>query len=371
MNLPPRTDLDDVYPLPTVAQRRTALGDMRDFIALLFGTTTAALRTVWETFRLNGPGTLSNLGLDFSVAANAMTINVKTRALAVPTAADPVLCSMRNVTAATGDSNLRALTAATAFVLSSGSTFGHTSAVEGRLYLYLIDNVGTLELAVSSKFFGVMGLVSTTAEGGAGLADSATVMYSTVARANVPFRLIAMTRDTQTVAGTWTAVPTMVNVGQQTPFENDDSTGNTATATSAAACTGNAATATSAAACTGNAATATSAAACTGNAATATKLQTARLLNGASFDGTADVTVPTLTPGFGAVGSFTIAVQTAATLLLRGGTIFGSGMVAARQNGSTNDWDSDGGAALSGTWQLLSGALPAVANSVGFWQRIA
>jgi hypothetical protein len=140
---------------------------------------------------------------------------------------------MRNVTAATGDSNLRALTAATAFVLSSGSTFGHTSAVEGRLYLYLIDNVGTLELAVSSKFFGVMGLVSTTAEGGAGAADSATVMYSTVARANVPFRLIAMTRDTQTVAGTWTAVPTMVNVGQQTPFENDDSTGNSATSTSA------------------------------------------------------------------------------------------------------------------------------------------
>ncbi|MDH1068949.1 hypothetical protein N5B96_05505 [Acinetobacter johnsonii] len=42
---------------------------------------------------------------------------------------------------------------------------------------------------------------------------------------------------------------------------------------------------------TGNAATATTAAACSGNAATATKLQTARTINGVSFDGSANITI--------------------------------------------------------------------------------
>ena len=42
----------------------------------------------------------------------------------------------------------------------------------------------------------------------------------------------------------------------------------------------------------GNAATASSAAACSGNAATATKLQNARTINGVSFDGSANVTIP-------------------------------------------------------------------------------
>ena len=56
--------------------------------------------------------------------------------------------------------------------------------------------------------------------------------------------------------------------------------------------TGNAATATTAAACSGNAATATTAAACSGNAATATKLQTARTIGGVSFDGSANINLP-------------------------------------------------------------------------------
>ena len=63
-------------------------------------------------------------------------------------------------------------------------------------------------------------------------------------------------------------------------------------ATTALACTGNAATATTASACSGNSATATTASSCSGNAATATALQTARTINGVSFDGTANITVP-------------------------------------------------------------------------------
>lgn len=63
---------------------------------------------------------------------------------------------------------------------------------------------------------------------------------------------------------------------------------------SSGSCTGNAATATQASnalACSGNAATATLAATCSGNSSTATRLQTARTINGVSFDGSANITV--------------------------------------------------------------------------------
>jgi hypothetical protein len=51
MNLPIRTKVDDVYPLPIISTLKTALGDMRDFIAQMLGTdsTSAAAR---NDFRL-------------------------------------------------------------------------------------------------------------------------------------------------------------------------------------------------------------------------------------------------------------------------------------------------------------------------------
>ena len=157
-------------------------------------------------------GAVQNLSLAFSVGASALTCNVKTRAGGVPSATDPVSATMRNATLATGDFIVRNLAAALSLVISSGSTLGHSNATAGRIYWYLIDNAGTLELAASTTYFGVNGIITTTAEGGAGAADSATVMYSTTARANVPFICIGRTVDTQTTAGTWAAAPSSVEL---------------------------------------------------------------------------------------------------------------------------------------------------------------
>jgi hypothetical protein len=192
----------------TSGQQKTNLGTLRDFIADLFGTTTAALRTVWEAFRLHGPDTLANASLTFAVGSSALTITLKTRAGATPSATDPVLVSQRSSTVGNGDFNLRAATAATSLVVSSGSTLGLANNDSTPVYVYLLDNAGTQELAISQKWFGASGIVSTTAEGGAGAADSATVMYSTTARSNVPFRAVARLTMPQTTAGTYAAVPT-------------------------------------------------------------------------------------------------------------------------------------------------------------------
>jgi len=196
--------IDDLSP----GQQKTNFGTLRDFIADLFGTTTAALDTVWAAFRLHAPTTLHNGSLTFAVGSSALTIALKTRAGATPSATDPVLIGQRSATAGNGDFNLRAVTAATSLVVSSGSTLGLGNSDSTPLYVYAIDNAGTEELAISQTWRGPSGICSTTAEGGAGAADSASVVYSTTARTNVPFRAIAKLVAPQTTAGTWAAVPT-------------------------------------------------------------------------------------------------------------------------------------------------------------------
>ena len=160
-----------------------------------------------------------NLSLVFTVAANALTCNVKARDGSAPSANSPVTVAWRNLTLTSGDFSENSITAALSLTVSSGSTLGHASAKAGDLYWYIINGGGP-ELAVSSKFFGEAGICSTTAEGGAGAADTAGVMYSVTARTNVSYRCIGRTVDTQTTAGTWTAVPTVVELWPFTPKLN-------------------------------------------------------------------------------------------------------------------------------------------------------
>jgi hypothetical protein len=79
-----------------------------------------------------------------------------------------------------------------------------------------IDNAGTVELAiVNSLTYGAFDeglLISTTAEGGVGGADSGTVIYSTSARTNVPFRVVGYVYSTQATAGSWATAPSNIAV---------------------------------------------------------------------------------------------------------------------------------------------------------------
>jgi hypothetical protein len=155
---------------------------------------------------------LQNLGLACSVASNALTINLKQAdgSTAPAAGSGAVKIAFRNTTITTGAYNVRSVTGALSVVVSSGSTLGHTSAKEHFIWVYAIDNAGTVELAVSTTKLDVAALYTTTAEGGAGAADSGRTLYSTTARSNVPIRLIGRLRSTQTTAGTWAAVPTEV-----------------------------------------------------------------------------------------------------------------------------------------------------------------
>lgn len=210
--LPAKGDLDGTTGGHNQGMFKTAIGNLRDYLAGLFGTG-GTPATALDALKLLDVAAVYNLSIGFSVGSNALTATVKDSKGADLSASNPGFVMQRHATLSSGLQNLRAITGNISTVISSGSTAGHASGVEGYLHWYLIDNGGTQELAWSTKDFGESGRVSTTAEGGAGAADSATVMYSTTARSNVPFRKIATTKDTQTTAGSWTAIPTTVQPG--------------------------------------------------------------------------------------------------------------------------------------------------------------
>jgi len=189
----------------TEAPAPEALGEF------IFGRT--ASNNASAKFPANGHP-LVNGYVDFSVSSGILTVSLFADGGAAPTASNPVWVRIRQGNPEDGTYAWRVITSALSMTVSSGSTLGHSNAVASAVYVYAIDNAGTIELAVSSKFFGD-GPQSTTAEGGAGGADSQSTLYSTTARTSVPIAPILRWQSTQTTAGTWAAV---TGIRQLFPF---------------------------------------------------------------------------------------------------------------------------------------------------------
>lgn len=165
------------------------------------------------TSLLNDSYDIRNLTITTSVNGNALTVAVKTQAGTDASATDPIKISFRSSTLTSGVFNTRTITGSLSLTVSSGSTLGQKSGVPWVQYIYLIDNAGTPELAISASLYNENSLRSTTAEGGAGAADSITTIYSTTSRSSLPIRLIGTLLNTQNPTGTWTSAGTKLQVG--------------------------------------------------------------------------------------------------------------------------------------------------------------
>lgn len=173
--------------------------------------TDGAGATSWQPVR-RSPRDAENYGIATSMAASALTISLKGADGNDPSSTNPVDIVFRNATATTGTPVTRTVTSGISVVASSGSTLGHASAVEHFIYVYAIDNAGTVELAMSSVMFEDGSIQSTTAEGGAGAADSIRTLYSTTARSNVAVRLLGRLSSTQATAGTWSTAISLITL---------------------------------------------------------------------------------------------------------------------------------------------------------------
>lgn len=153
-----------------------------------------------------------------SVAGSALTIALKTLAGADPSASDPVYAIFRNATAATGDYTVLTITAATSLVISSGSAMGVVANNTAfRLWVVGFNDAGTFRLGAINCLSGTdiyplsgWGIASSTAEGGAGAADSAQVFYTgTAVASKAYFPICYMTWESGLAAlSTWSAGPT-------------------------------------------------------------------------------------------------------------------------------------------------------------------
>ena len=126
-------------------------------------------------------------------------------------------CSVdfRSATLASGAVSSVPVPAAISLVVPSGATLGTTSGVAARLVVLAINNAGTVELAVVNVSGGASldetTLISTTVLNASAL--TAGVIYSTIARASVAFRVMGYFDITQATAGAWVSAPT-VSQGQ-------------------------------------------------------------------------------------------------------------------------------------------------------------
>jgi len=163
---------------------------------------------------------IGSYAISASVSANALTISLKGADGNDPSASNPVNIAFRNPALATGTPVNLPVTAASSLIISSGSTMGFANATAGRLWVVGFNDAGTFRLGAVNVRSGsdIMplrdGINSATAEGGAGAADSAQVIYAGSAvssKAMVILGYMDWSAGLAT-AGTWAIVPTTIQL---------------------------------------------------------------------------------------------------------------------------------------------------------------
>lgn len=163
---------------------------------------------------------LSNLSFATSVSGNALTISLKDKDGNDPSAGSPVKIGFRNSTSTTGTYSQQTVSSALSLTVSSGSTLGSLNGVTAYLYVYAIYTGSSVALGViNGSILDEGSVYSSTAEGGAGAADSANILYSAAAQTSKPVRLIGRIAVNEATAGTWASNSTEVSL---VPFYKSD-----------------------------------------------------------------------------------------------------------------------------------------------------
>lgn len=143
---------------------------------------------------LPNPASSKIFTIGASVASNALTVTLA-----------PCTIDFRSATLTSGAVSTRTVATTLSLVVPSTATLGTVNAIQNRLVILALDNAGTVELAITNISGGVnldeTGVISTTAISAA--ATSTSVVYSTIARTNVSYRVVGYVESTQATAGTW------------------------------------------------------------------------------------------------------------------------------------------------------------------------
>jgi hypothetical protein len=177
------------------------------------GVITVAAPSTASNYTVTLPTATGTLALSTNIYPQIQPISASVASNALTISASALNLDFRSTTLGSGTVTTVAGTPAN-LVISSGSTLGTVNAVASRIVVIALNNAGTIELAAVNISGGNQldetNLISTTAEGGAGAADSANVIYSTTARTSVAYRVIGYIESTQATAGTWATTPSTI-----------------------------------------------------------------------------------------------------------------------------------------------------------------
>lgn len=171
-----------------------------------------------STVKASSPGTMptdnfSNLSIAASVGSKILTVALKGEDGNDPSATNKVSIKFRSATLTDSKPVTRDITGALSIALPSGATLGFTATEAGRIYVWALDNAGTVMLGLSrtADIYQETNLHTAT-DIGTG-SDSASVMYVTSHVDSLPVRCIGYIEiTTGGTAGEWDNAPTKVQV---------------------------------------------------------------------------------------------------------------------------------------------------------------
>jgi hypothetical protein len=162
-----------------------------------------------------GDHRLINGRIAIALSGSDLVVSVLTRSDDAPSAADPVFVVFQSVDFSVPPL-IMALTAATTFTLTNGSSLGMvgSATLMSRLWFVGFNDGGTFRLGAincATTGAGLAGLsewaiASSTAEGGAGGADTAGVIYTGTAVTDKPMTILGFVDLELTAPGTWTGL---------------------------------------------------------------------------------------------------------------------------------------------------------------------
>lgn len=152
---------------------------------------------------------MENVGLSATVGSGNLTVTLRVKnGSSAPSSTNKVGIGFRSATLTTGGFDYVEATSAIDVTLPSGGTLGFANSAIGYVFVYAINNAGTMELALSGQSVFDEGIVHSTTGIGTG-SDSSNVLYSGSGRTDVAVRLIGRI-TIQHGAGTWTNSPTVI-----------------------------------------------------------------------------------------------------------------------------------------------------------------
>jgi hypothetical protein len=224
--------------MPTSANITTAAGDVAIVVYLGSGNWKVVAYlpisgSALSSAGLNiGSSALGNSALGFGFAVNSqLHTSVGSSALTVAlcvansgsntcnnaSSSSPILLPFRDATAGNGDPTIVSLQASLSITINSGNTHGCVSSQMCRLWVYALDNSGTVQLCTYNTVSGTTildlndGLSQTSASGSNG-GSSAQTLYCNGSAVSGPIIRLGYVDISESTAGTWSTNASFVQL---------------------------------------------------------------------------------------------------------------------------------------------------------------